>query len=130
MVSPGAHQADGLLVSHITPAPRCGHNCLGKYRPCNADEAQQGRHSCLCFLIPARFIWSCACVRGWPQRGLVSHVTLCLISLFFFHPHFKRNFIYDLIAKENPLVLTVPAHQLINSSFINYNVSVLKSHSL
>ena len=49
---------------------------------------------------------------------------------FFFHPHFKRNFIYDLIAKENPLVLTVPAHQLINSSFINYNVSVLKSHSL
>lgn len=49
--------------------------------------------------------------------GLVSCVTLCLVSLFF-HPYFKWNFIHDLIAKENPLVLTVPAHQVILKLFL------------
>jgi len=64
------------------------------------------------------------------RSGMATTPVGVTCDTFFFHPHFKRNFMHDLIAKENPLLLTVPVHQLINSSFINYNVSVLKSHSL
>lgn len=82
------------------------------------------------FLIPEGVIWLCAYVRGWPRHGAGVMCDTLHYKPFVFHPHFKWNFIHDLIACENPLLLTAPPHQETYSFYMNYNIPACNSHTL
>ena len=52
-------------------------------RPCHADEAITSPKQ-LSMVSTARVIWLCACVRHWPDRGLVFECVTCFYCRFNF----------------------------------------------